>query len=85
MRHARAGDRGQWTGDDRVRPLDKKGRRQADALVAPLAGYPLTRLVSSPYVRCVETLAPLAARLKIPVEHADAIAEGPPPRKDCRC
>jgi 8-oxo-dGTP diphosphatase len=76
VRHARAGDRDEWTGDDRVRPLDRKGRRQADALVAPLAGYPLTRLVSSPYVRCVKTLEPLAARLKIPIEPDEALAEG---------
>jgi 8-oxo-(d)GTP phosphatase len=76
VRHARAGDRAEWTDDDRVRPLDKKGRRQAEALVAPLAGYALTRLVSSPYVRCVETLEPLATRLKLPIEREDAIAEG---------
>jgi 8-oxo-(d)GTP phosphatase len=76
VRHARAGDRDEWTGDDRVRPLDKRGRRQADALVAPLAGYAPTQLVSSPYVRCVETLEPLAAHVKLPIEPDDAIAEG---------
>ena len=31
VRHARAGDRSEWEGDDRLRPLDKKGRRQAKA------------------------------------------------------
>ena len=66
VRHARAGDRERWTGDDRLRPLDGKGRRQADAMVAPLAGYPITRLVSSPYLRCVQTLEPLSARLDAP-------------------
>ena len=76
VRHAKAGDRDAWTGDDRVRPLDKRGRRQADALVAPLAGYALTRLVSSPYVRCVQTLEPLSAHLAMPVEPDDALAEG---------
>jgi 8-oxo-(d)GTP phosphatase len=76
VRHARAGDPAEWTDDDRVRPLDEKGRQQAEALVAPLAGYALTRLVSSPYVRCVETLEPLATRLKLPIEREDAIAEG---------
>jgi 8-oxo-dGTP diphosphatase len=78
VRHGRAGDRDEWTGDDRVRPLDKRGRRQADAMVAPLAGYALSRLVSSPYVRCVQTLEPLSARLGLPVEHDPAIAEGVP-------
>jgi 8-oxo-dGTP diphosphatase len=76
VRHARAGERARWAGDDRLRPLDRKGRRQADALVAPLAGYWITRLVSSPYLRCVQTLEPLAARLSAPVEPDPALAEG---------
>ena len=81
VRHGRAGDRDEWTGDDRLRPLDKRGRRQADAMVAPLAGYALSRLVSSPYIRCVQTLEPLSARLGLPVEHDPAIAEGVPVQK----
>lgn len=76
VRHARAGERARWSGDDRLRPLDGKGRRQADAMVAPLAGYAVTRLVSSPYLRCVQTLDPLAVRLTAPVEHDPALAEG---------
>ncbi len=76
VRHARAGDRDRWSGDDRLRPIDERGRRQADAVVTPLAGYPVRRLVSSPYVRCVQTLEPLAARLSLPVEPDPALAEG---------
>ena len=76
VRHAKAGDRARWTGDDRLRPLDGRGRRQADALVPPLAGYLLTRLVSSPYVRCVQTLEPLSGRLAMPVERDQALSEG---------
>jgi 8-oxo-dGTP diphosphatase len=76
VRHARAGDRARWSSDDWVRPLDGRGRRQARAMAAPLAGYALTRLVSSPYVRCVQTLEPLSARLGVPVEHDQALAEG---------
>lgn len=79
VRHARAGDRDRWTGDDRLRPIDGRGRRQADAVAAPLAGYPVTRLVSSPYVRCVQTLDPLATRLSLPVEPDPALAEGESP------
>jgi 8-oxo-(d)GTP phosphatase len=44
IRHARSGDRDDWRGDDRERPLDKRGRRQADALVEELEGYPLSRM-----------------------------------------
>jgi 8-oxo-dGTP diphosphatase len=76
VRHAKAEDRVRWTGDDRQRPLDGQGRRQAEAIVAPLAGYALTRLVSSPHVRCVQTLEPLAARLAMSVERDDALGEG---------
>ena len=76
VRHARAGDRDAWEGDDRLRPLDKKGRRQTEALVAPLAGYGITRLVSSPYLRCLQTLEPLSAQIDRPIEHEAALAEG---------
>jgi 8-oxo-(d)GTP phosphatase len=76
VRHAKAGDRDRWTGDDRLRPLDERGRKQARAMVAPLAGWGVTRLVSSPYVRCVQTLEPVSAHLGMPVEHDAAVAEG---------
>ena len=76
VRHARAGDRDRWTADDRLRPLDERGRRQARAMVAPLAGWAVPRLVSSPYVRCVQTLEPLSAHLGVPIEHDSAVAEG---------
>jgi len=76
VRHAKAGDRAHWTGDDRLRPLEERGRRQARALVAPLAGWGVTRLVASPYVRCVQTLEPIAAHLGVPIEHEPAMAEG---------
>jgi 8-oxo-dGTP diphosphatase len=81
VRHAKAGDRERWTADDRLRPLDERGRRQARAMVAPLAGYGVTRLVSSPYVRCVQTLEPLSAHLGMPVDHDAAIGEGMPVEK----
>ena len=76
VRHAKAAGRAGWSGDDRLRPLDGRGRRQAEAMAAPLAGYGPTRLVSSPHVRCVQTLEPLAALVAMPVERDDAIAEG---------
>ena len=60
IRHAMAGDPKAWVGDDRVRPVDEQGRREAQALVAALADQSLDRIVSSPYVRCVQTVEPLA-------------------------
>jgi 8-oxo-dGTP diphosphatase len=76
VRHGRAGKRGQSAGDDRLRPLDGKGRRQAARLPDMLAAYPLTRILSSPYTRCIETVEPLSGRLGVPVEQRDELAEG---------
>jgi broad specificity phosphatase PhoE len=76
VRHGHAGSRSSWTGDDRLRPLSKKGRRQAAALAQELAGAGITRLVSSPSVRCIETLRPLADQVGLVVEDDDRLAEG---------
>jgi phosphohistidine phosphatase SixA len=76
VRHARAGDRADWTGDDSLRPLDKRGRKQAKALAKTLEQLGATRLVSSPYRRCVQTLEPASKRLGLPIEQRDELAEG---------
>jgi hypothetical protein len=76
IRHARAGDRDDWRGDDRERPLDKRGRRQADALVEELERYPISRILSSPYDRCVQTVEPLATRRGLAIEQRDELGEG---------
>ena len=79
LRHARAGERAAWTGDDRLRPLDDRGLRQALAL-RDLAQRAIGRIVSSPYRRCVETVEPLAEALGIPIELDDRLAEGASPQ-----
>jgi phosphohistidine phosphatase SixA len=79
LRHASAGDREDWDGPDRLRPLDKRGRRQAAELVELLRPFELRRVVSSPYTRCVDTVVPLAAALGLPVEQDDCLAEGAGP------
>jgi 8-oxo-(d)GTP phosphatase len=76
VRHAKAGDRAAWTGDDLARPLSKTGYRQAKALVKELAPWPIRRIVSSPAVRCVETVRPLADQRGLPVEPRDELLEG---------
>jgi phosphohistidine phosphatase SixA len=78
VRHAKAGSRRDWDGPDEERPLSKGGRKQAAAITKLLRNEPITRVMSSPYVRCRETVAPLAERLGVPVEDADALAEGAP-------
>lgn len=76
VRHAAAGDRSSWEGDDRKRPLTKKGRLQADAIADLLEARLATGVLSSPYVRCVETGRPLADRLGLDVDLADFLEEG---------
>lgn len=76
IRHASAGDRDDWDGDDRERPLDAHGRRQAAKLVDVLRELDVRRVVSSPYLRCVETVEPLGATLGLRVEEDDRLAEG---------
>ncbi len=76
IRHAKAGDRARWEGDDRLRPLTGSGRRQAEALVEQLCDQPVGRILSSPYVRCIQTVEPLAAARGLRVEPTADLAEG---------
>jgi 8-oxo-dGTP diphosphatase len=76
VRHARAGSPAEWEGDDRLRPLDKKGWRQARGLPALIADHPLHRLVSSAALRCTQTLEPLAAERGLELETAPQLMEG---------
>ncbi len=76
VRHAKAGDRSEWTGDDRLRPLTRSGQRQAEALAVLLKSEPIDRILSSAYVRCLQTIEPLAERRKLPVEPVKELEEG---------
>lgn len=67
VRHAKAGDRDAWRGDDRLRPLSKEGRRQADALARKLARLTTGQIVSSPYERCLQTVQSLSLVARTPV------------------
>lgn len=76
IRHAEAGDRREWVGDDLLRPLSPMGREQAMRIVALWRDQPLKRVLSSPSVRCVQTVEPLASALGIDVEQTEALQEG---------
>ena len=76
VRHARAGSRGRWKGDDALRPLSKVGKAQAGGISRRLARKHLELIVSSPFVRCTATVEPLAAKHHLEVETSDALAEG---------
>ena len=78
VRHAKAGERRVWDGDDMARPLSNTGWKQAEALGKRLAGKRISEPYSSPYVRCVQTLEPLAERLGTTVHEDDRLLEGKP-------
>ena len=76
VRHAVAESRRGWDEPDLIRPLNERGTKQAAALVDQLAPYPVARVLSSPYLRCTQTVAPLAVAAGVDLEESDALAEG---------
>jgi 8-oxo-dGTP diphosphatase len=75
VRHGSAGDPELWEGDDHLRPLDRKGRRQAEALRRALPAFAPTRLLSVACARCLQTLAPLAADLGVELGLEPSVSE----------
>jgi 8-oxo-(d)GTP phosphatase len=76
VRHATAGSRAAWEGDDRLRPLDATGIQQTAWLTHHLADSRAGRMLSSPYLRCLQTVEPLAELLGLPVEACPELGEG---------
>jgi 8-oxo-dGTP diphosphatase len=68
VRHGWAGQKEAWKKPDSIRPLDRRGRKQADAVAARLSGVGITRLLSSQFTRCIENTDPIGRTLGLPVE-----------------
>lgn len=79
-RHARAGDRVQWEGRDRLRPLSNRGVKQALALADYFLHVPIERIYSSPFERCEQTVEPLGRTLGMRVKSNKLLGEGSRPR-----
>lgn len=60
VRHAKAVGRSSWGGSDPDRPLNEVGLRRSERIVPLLTAYQPEHLLSSPSVRCADTLAPYA-------------------------
>jgi phosphohistidine phosphatase SixA len=76
VRHGKAGDPEKWSGDDRLRPLTKKGKKQAEELVDTFNRLPVSYIYSSDYVRCVQTIEPLAAARRLEIKRSPSLEFG---------
>lgn len=75
VRHANAGARKAWKGNDNLRPLDELGQSQAEQLAQVLALFEPARLFAATPLRCKQTLQPLADKLGLPIVTDSAFAE----------
>ena len=76
LRHASAGGKDSWKGDDLARPLDAHGAAEADLLSLLLACYGTSRVITSAAERCVATVRPYAALTGAKLEVDPALAVG---------
>jgi 8-oxo-(d)GTP phosphatase len=76
IRHAQAGSRSKWKGDDRVRPLSKRGRIQARLIADRISSMGVDLIHSSPFLRCTETVEPLSKLTGVSIHESSALAEG---------
>lgn len=75
LRHGKAVGRENWNGPDSTRPLTERGLKQATSLVDIITAWTPKRIVSSSAVRCVTTVAPLAATTGIQIRRDDGISQ----------
>ncbi len=75
LRHAKAQSRDGWKKADAARPLTARGKREAAGAVGPLRAFGPRAIVSSPAVRCVKTVKPLADAIGGKIELSDAVSQ----------
>jgi broad specificity phosphatase PhoE len=74
VRHAHAGDRDAWSLDDDLRPLSERGCGQAVRLAGQLGE--VAAVYSSPSLRCLATVLPLARTHRLPMVTLEELYEG---------
>ncbi len=82
VRHASAGSRSSWSGDDRERPLDDCGIAQADELVRLLSRFEIGSVISADIRRCVDTVAPVADAFGLTLEAVPVLSEAGYPGRE---
>lgn len=76
VRHGAAGHRLIDDDTNTARRLDPTGAQQAAAIAAFVGTKPIDCVVSSPAVRCVETVEPTAAMFGLEVQRSESLNEG---------
>jgi 8-oxo-dGTP pyrophosphatase MutT (NUDIX family)/phosphohistidine phosphatase SixA len=75
LRHAKAKPRSSWSKAEGERPLAATGNRQAKAVGRLLQAWKPARVVTSPWLRCVATVAPYAKAAGAKVKLVEALTE----------
>jgi 8-oxo-dGTP diphosphatase len=75
VRHGTAGSKSRYKGDDRLRPLDKHGRAQAESLVGQLLAFGADTLYAADRTRCHQTIEPLAEELHVRIHSEPLLTE----------
>jgi 8-oxo-(d)GTP phosphatase len=78
VRHGHAGSKDEWRRADKLRPLSPRGHRQAEWLCDLLVPFKPVRILSSPHLRCIQTVQPLADRLELEIERSRALTPNAP-------
>ncbi|MEO9129304.1 NUDIX hydrolase [Gardnerella vaginalis] len=75
VRHGKAESRKSWQGSEATRPITPLGSAASYALGRELACYAPNRIVSSPWKRCVETVATFAHDSSLSIEQIAELTE----------
>lgn len=76
VRHGPAGIPDEGNPEDRDRKLSGTGKRHAAKIGRRLSRIPIERIISSPYVRCRQTVEPLDVKVVIGIETDKRLADG---------
>ncbi|MFU0663622.1 NUDIX hydrolase [Gardnerella vaginalis] len=75
VRHGKAESRKTWQGSEATRPITPLGAAASYALGRELACYAPNKIISSPWKRCVETVAAFAHDSSLPIEQIAELTE----------
>ena len=79
LRHAKATPRSDWHGgkvvDDGKRPLLPEGKKQAKEIIPLLRAFAPKRVITSPWVRCFNTVQPYAKKYRLTVIERSQLSE----------